>query len=136
MDTSVTTNDGTQERAAQTMPGRDELRDAIGRVVALHKSEYDWYDDPGAVVEERITGVLSEIERDHRIIAAERWERVRRFAEAANAVQQHKNDVLGRDTISLPEVERLNLRLHPLYAEMEAAWCALQPGDFGGEGGE
>lgn len=62
--------------------------------------------------------------------------RVRRFAEAANAVQQHKNDVLGRDTISLPEVERLNLRLHPLYAEMEAAWCALQPGDFGGEGGE
>lgn len=84
-----------------------------------------------------VEAVLAGIEAaGYVVVERERWERVRRFAEAANAVQQHKNDVLGRDTISLPEVERLNLRLHPLYAEMEAAWCALQPGDFGGEGGE
>ena len=69
-------------------------------------------------------------------VRPDKFERVRRFAAAANAVHQHKNDVLGRDTISLPEVEKLNARLDPLYAEMEAAWCALQPGDLGGEGGE
>jgi len=130
MDTSVTTNDGTQERAAQTMPGRDELRDAIGRVVALHKSEYDWYDDPGAVVEERITGVLSEIERDHRIIAAERWERVREVAERSACIQRHKAEVFGRDTVSLPEVEQLNEHLKAIYAQLDAAYLRLQPGDL------
>lgn len=126
----MTTNDGTQERAAQTMPGRDELRDAIGRVVALHKSEYDWYDDPGAVVEERITGVLSEIERDHRIIAAERWERVRAFASAATTVERHKREVFARDKFVHEEVEAMNARLQPIYAELTAGYDALQPGDL------
>lgn len=125
-------NDGTQDgRAAQTMPGRDELRDAIGRVVALHKSEYDWYDDPGAVVEERITGVLSEIAAaGFEIVAAERWERVREVAERSARIQWHKADVFGRDTVSLSEVEQLNEHLKAIYAQLDAAYLRLQPGDL------
>ena len=114
----------------------EELRDWLATVeieiCGSDECRKDW-----VLWKDNADAVLAEIESaGYVVVERERWERVRRFAVAANAVQQHKNDVLGRDTISLPEVERLNLRLEPLYDEMEAAWSALQPGDLDGEADE
>lgn len=77
--------------------------------------------------------VFAEIEAaGYRIVP----ERVATFARTAEAVWRHKAEVFGRDTLSMSEVEVLNDRLKPLYAQLDAAFAALQGGDLddGGAG--
>lgn len=66
----------------------------------------------------------------YRIVAADRWERVRDVAERSARIQWHKADVFGRDTVSLPDVEQLNEHLKAIYAQLDAAYLRLQPGDL------
>ena len=75
--------------------------------------------------------LIEGIERaGYRIVAADRWERVRDVAERSACIQRHKAEVFGRDTVSLPEVEQLNEHLKAIYAQLDAAYLRLQPGDL------
>lgn len=72
----MTANDGTQERAAQMMPGRDELRVRLGlaaRAAVVDAGTEGWLPVADAI--------LAEIgQAGYCIIAADRWERVRNAA--------------------------------------------------------
>jgi hypothetical protein len=75
--------------------------------------------------------LIEGIERaGYRIVAADRWERVRDVAERSACIQRHKAEVFGRDTVSLPDVEQLNEHLKAIYAQLDAAYLRLQPGDL------
>ena len=78
-----------------------------------------------------VASLIEGIERaGYRIVAADRWERVRDVAERSACIQRHKAGVFGRDTVSLPEVEQLNEHLKAIYAQLDAAYLRLQPGDL------
>jgi hypothetical protein len=83
-----------------------------------------WADD----LHKRIGDILEESQC--RLVAADRWERVRDVAERSACIQRHKAEVFGRDTVSLPEVEQLNEHLKAIYAQLDAAYLRLQSGDL------
>ena len=78
-----------------------------------------------------VEAVLAGIEAaGYVVVERERWERVRAFASAATTVERHKREVFARDKFVHEEVEAMNARLQPIYAELTAGYDALQPGDL------
>lgn len=108
----------------------DDFLEQVGEVIRAYFDNrgYEhadvWADD----LHKRIGDILEE--SPYRLISSDRWERVRAFASAATTVERHKREVFARDKFVHEEVEAMNARLQPIYAELTAGYDALQPGDL------